>query len=237
MTESAKLRACPFGFSCRDMFQLPSELSANDCENLKSCKSLSATSGMRSDVSEVYPLQMVNEAGQRETLSMTEEEAAFLMLWYRGATQTIEFGFEVDGLIDTIARHIIDINEVLENEWEGKYIAPEGATVHTYSVYRPSRPELLARGLITSDASLSEIREYQRGFEYDKLTSSEAIFRSALRNDERVKAIHLSRRDTARSIEARKGIERRNRLHQIENRLKAAIAAVSEALDIAQIDD
>ena len=237
MTEPAKLRACPFGFSCRDMFQLHSELSANDCENLNSCKSLAATRGMTAQANERFLISSVSADGSRDSTLLSEQEAAHLMLMHRGAAQTLEFGFEVENLIDTLSRHIIDLHEVLENCWQGEYIAPEGATVHTYTVYRPSRPELVANGTIPRNAPLSVVRECQRSFSYDKLTSSERIFRSALGGDERVKAIHLYRRGTARSVEAHKGIERRNRLHQIETKLRTAIKAVEEALDISQMEE
>lgn len=71
---------------------------------------------------------------------------------------------------------------------------------------------------------------------YNKLTSKEAIFEPE-EKEEKVKVLHLSHDDDPRNTEGRLGIERRNRLHQVQSKvdvaartLESAIALLGESL-------
>ncbi|MEW6499378.1 MAG: hypothetical protein AB1589_43955, partial [Cyanobacteriota bacterium] len=81
-------------------------------------------------------------------------------------------------------------------DFEGHYIAVEGAEVHQYSVNR--------RG---------------RLYQYEKLSSQEAIF-EPVEQSQKVKVVHLGRSNDPRCLEAQAGVERRNQLTQLRSRLR-----------------
>lgn len=90
------------------------------------------------------------------------------------------------------------------------YIAPDSCEAHRYNVKRPSGT-----------------------YGYNKLTSREAIFKPE-EKEEQVKVIHLSHDDDPRNTEGRRGIERRNRLHQVQTQLDVAARILEEAIALLE---
>ncbi|UFP97289.1 hypothetical protein [Gloeobacter morelensis] len=99
----------------------------------------------------------------------------------------------------------------------GVYVAPPACEAHRYNVKRPGR-----------DGQGNAI---VRTFWYNKLTSRQPIFAPA-QEPHPVKVIHLSKDDDPRNLEARRGIERRNRLRRLATRLSTARAALLQAQGI-----
>ena len=237
-SDAESLRACPYGFCCRDMLQLKASISANDCPNLQSCKSLAKSGGMRDDLpvegweTETFPITLVQDGAEQE-VEWTRREAAIHMLARRGAPQSLD-DMAAPQLLTRLSQKIDALHQALETLAD-EYIAPDQARMHAYHVYRPSRPELRAAGLPESELTRDRIRQYQNQFTYNKLTSREAIFGPVIK-ETLVKAIHLSRDSDARSVEGAKGIERRNRIHHIATLLGNAEALMQEALRVATDD-
>lgn len=92
---------------------------------------------------------------------------------------------------------------------EDCYVAPIGVEAHRYLVKRPY-------GV----------------YQYNKLTSREAIFPPQEREDS-VKVIHLSSDYDSRNFEGRAGIERRNRLLAIGTAIDTAEALLNRAIEAA----
>jgi hypothetical protein len=126
-----------------------------------------------------------------ETIRLTRSEAAIRMLKSRGCSQNLD-SLEINNLVSEIQFAFEVVKERL-GQFEDAYIAPIGSEVHSYSVKRGRNVYL-----------------------YNKLAARERIFGTA----GRVKVIHLSDDDDPRNIEARLGIERRNRLTQSRSRLR-----------------
>ena len=172
------------------MLQLKASISANDCQNLKSCKSLARSGGMHDDWSvddwetETFPITVAHDGGEH-LVNWTRRQAAIHMLERRGAPQALD-DMEATGLLTRISLDIETLRQALETQADG-YIAPDQARMHSYHVYRPSRPELRAMGLPEQELTPDRIRQHQRRFTYNKLTSREAIFVPALQ-DHLVKA-------------------------------------------------
>ena len=101
------------------------------------------------------------------------------------------------------------LEETIAQLSEDYYVAPIGVEAHRYLVKRPS-------GI----------------YQYNKLTSREAIFPPQEREDS-VKVIHLSSDYDSRNFEGRAGIERRNRLLAIGTAIDTAEALLNRARSIA----
>lgn len=207
-------------------------MSANECLNLTSCQSLARTRGMRADEpatgeDERFPLRV-----GRATWRVTRQEAASAMLQRRGAAQTL-----AERPLPTIVNELREAIAQLSARLlalEPGYIAPDAATLHPYHVYRPSRPELRARGYPASALAHPTIRQHQRQFTYLKLMASEPVFAPAVRTPEgppTVRTIHLSRAEDARSLEGQRGIERRNTIHRAERLLRQAQGLMEQATE------
>ncbi|WP_072013911.1 hypothetical protein [Myxosarcina sp. GI1] len=155
---------------------------------------------------ELYLARLENNRRIVERVRLTREQTASYLLTSRGCPQTPDSL----GITDTLA-HLRDAIAHLEStitHLSSSYIAPEGVEAHRYVVKRP-----------------------YRSYEYNKLTSKEAIFPPQIKEQE-VKVVHLSKDDDPRNIEARAGIERRNRLLAIATQIRAA----TELLDKARED-
>lgn len=144
---------------------------------------------------------------QLERLFVTREQAAQMMLRHRGSPQQLE-DFEFSSAFSHLISSIQQLESDLE-QYRDQYIAPEHCEAHAYWVKRP-----------------------QGKYRYNKLTAEEAIFRPSEKT-KNVRVIHLSRNDDPRNIEARRGIERRNQLHQIQAQLRIAQQALDTARTIA----
>ncbi|MBC8121684.1 MAG: hypothetical protein H7Y22_07600 [Gemmatimonadaceae bacterium] len=95
------------------------------------------------------------------------------------------------------------------------FIAASNCEAHRYNVKRP--------GWLGGEPVL-------KVYEYNKLASPRAIFEPA-QEPHPVKVIHLSKDDDPRNLEARRGVERRNRLRRVATRLQNAQRAITRATE------
>ncbi|MEW6499505.1 MAG: hypothetical protein AB1589_44635, partial [Cyanobacteriota bacterium] len=174
-------KRCGFGFDCAGMMMQPG-LEAGDCPNYATC---GAAQEYTDD--DVIELVRIREEG-RERIRINRGEAARMMLMQRGCSQTPE-SLGVTQLVSEIESTISAIKERL-TDFDGHYIAVEGAEVHQYNVKR-----------------------WGRLYQYEKLSSREAIF-EPVEQSQKVKVVHLGHSNDPRCSEAQVGIERRNRLTQ-----------------------
>jgi hypothetical protein len=142
-----------------------------------------------------------------ERIRVSRRGAAVAMLIQRGCPQSLESFGVVDSL-SSIETRLQELRSHLDQFTQGCYIAPDNCEVHCYNVKRPSGT-----------------------YWYNKLSSKEAIFEPE-QSEEKVKVIHLSHDNDPRSIEGRLGIERRNRLHQIQTQLKALERVLEQAITL-----
>lgn len=198
-------KKCAFGFSCAAMMQQPGLLSS-DCPNADTC-------GLISDLPEDYSITfyrrtVVDGQFERQAITLTGRQAATFMLLSRGCPQYLQ-DFGTLTALDNMTRVIDNLRSHLLENYDGhtQYIAPLETETHTYNVKRP-------RGT----------------YQYNKLASPVAIFEPSEKT-EKVKVIHLSHDDDPRNLEARAGIERRNKLvaltallNQIEQSLGEVLA-------------
>lgn len=260
-----KREKCPYGFDCSS-FMMIQGIIAHDCENLNECKSLARAGGIswqerdrttfelimyfEDDILEEQQRQerwaAEYEARQqrnaiwveeqrriRHVITVRQHEVATVMLKSRGNHQDYS-NFELDETAAAIAEVLDGFYQELEQLYanDNGYIAPDSVEAHVYNVKRPSRTEF------PKSWSLQEVRREQRIFYYHKLTSKEAQFIAATKDEEgnikHCKVIHTSHSDNARNIQSRLGIERRNKLNRIRTRLLRAKQALTEAVAIAQ---
>lgn len=208
-------RKCGFGFSCAAMMLQPG-LEPKDCPNYETCGSASELTP-----EEEVELIRVREVQRQETAIRWQEAqqqwervqerirvsrhwAAVMMLMERGCSQSPE-DFGVVDSMTSIEVRLQELRSRVAQFTEGCYIAPDNCEAHRYNVKRPSGT-----------------------YWYNKLTSREAIFEPEER-EEKVKVIHLSYDDDPRNTEGRLGIERRNRLHQLQTQFQIAEEALEQA--------
>ena len=196
---------CAYGFSCASMMMQPG-LTAIECPNKETCGTIIQLT--EEDLIELYQARLENNRRIVERVRLTREQTASYLLNSRGCPQSPESL----GVTDTIAqlREAITALEETITELSGGYIAPSGVEAHRYSVKRPYAT-----------------------YEYNKLTSKEAIFPSQIKEEE-VKVIHLSRDTDPRNVEGRAGIERRNRLLAIATQLRLATESLDNAREKAK---
>jgi hypothetical protein len=143
---------------------------------------------------------------QQERVRLSRRQAARTMLRSRGCPQSAQ-SLGVTAQVEAIAQQIADLQMTLNLLSEqNSYIAPEGCETHRYEVKRP-----------------------YGSYPYNQLAAKTAIFGSSHRP---VKVIHLSHDDDPRNLEARAGIDRRNRLLQARTQLNQAIEALTRAIDL-----
>jgi hypothetical protein len=215
-------KKCGFGFSCAAMLLQPG-LEPKDCPNYETC-------GYASELTPEEEVELIRvrevqrqEAQQQwervqERIRVSRHRAALMMLMERGCSQSLE-DFGVTDSIASIETRLQELRSRLAQFTQGCYIAPNRCEAHRYNVKRPSGT-----------------------YWYNKLTSRQAIFEPE-EKEEKVKVIHLSHDDDPRNTEGRMGIERRNRLHQLqtqlqiaEGALEQAIALLSESLELILAD-
>lgn len=195
---------CAYGFTCAAMMLQPG-LTAEDCPNQVVCGTIIQLT--EEERVELYRARLENNRRIVEQVRMTREQTASYLLSSRGCPQTPESL----GVMDTIA-HLIEAIALLEetiNELNEGYIAPFGAEAHRYTVKRPYGT-----------------------YEYNKLTSKEAIFPPQIK-EAFVKTIHMSKDTDPRNIEGRAGIERRNRLRAIATGIRLATELLDNAREQA----
>ncbi len=206
-------KKCGLGFSCAAMMLSPG-LDPGNCPNYKTCGS--ATQLIPDEVVELHRARMERQQQaqtewemRRERIHLSRRQAAVMMLRMRGCPQNPQ-GLGVDDTIDQLDDRLRQLEAQLQAFADPDvYIAPEGCEVHRYAVARP----------------------YGK-YWYNRITAAQAIFEPAER-EQQVKTIHLSHDDDPRNIEARLGIERRNRLVQIKTQLERAESALSQAIELA----
>lgn len=202
-------KKCGFGFSCAAMMLQPS-LEVKDCPNYETCGSASElTPEEEVELIRVREVQR-QEAQQQweriqERIRVSRHWAAVTMLAERGCSQSLE-DFGVINSMELLAVRLQELRSRTEQFTQGCYIAPDSCEAHRYNVKRPSGT-----------------------YWYNKLTSREAIFEPE-EKEEKVKVIHLSHDDDPRNTEGRLGIERRNRLHQLQTQLQIAEGALEQAI-------
>lgn len=214
-------RKCGFGFSCAAMMMQPG-LEPTDCPNYKTCGSASQlTPEEEVELIRVREIQM-QEAEIRwqeqvqqweqvqERIRVSRKSAAIAMLMQRGCPQPVE-NFCFTDSISSIEAQLQVLRSHLEQFTTECYIAPASCEAHRYNVKRPS-------GV----------------YGYNKLSSKEAIFEPE-EKAEKVKVIHLSHDDDPRNTEGRLGIERRNRLHQVQTQLDVVTRTLENA--VAQLGE
>lgn len=107
------------------------------------------------------------------------------------------------------------------------YIALEGIEVHIYNTKHPPSSKF------PPGTPLEEIRKQQTIYKYHKLLSKTAQFQSETTDSRKRKVIHLGKHDSEKNIQARLGIERRNRLSKIRTLTTQAAKALQEAAELA----
>jgi len=202
-------RKCGFGFSCAVMMLQPG-LEPMDCPNYQTCGSASELTPEEEveliRVREIENLEAQQQWEQvQERFRINRREAAIMMLMYRGHPQSLDT-FGVIDWIEAINVQLQALRSHAEQFTEDCYIAPSNCEAHIYNVKRPSGT-----------------------YWYNKLSSTEAIFEPEEKED-KVKVIHLSHADDPRNTEARLGIERRNRLYQVQTQLQIAESAIEQAI-------
>jgi hypothetical protein len=211
-------KKCGFGFSCAAMLLQPG-LEPKDCPNYEICGSVSElTPEEEVELIRVREVQWQEAEAQyqqaqqqwqriQERIRISRQRAAVMMLMERGCPQSLE-NFGVMDSLTAIETQIQVLRSHLEQFTQGHYIAPDACEAHRYNVKRPS-------GI----------------YWYNKLTSRQALFEPEERAD-KVKVIHLSHDDDPRNMEGRLGIERRNRLHQLQTQLRVAEEALEQAASL-----
>lgn len=198
-------KKCAFGFNCGSMMMQPGLL-AEMCPNNLVCGTITELSPeeeielYRIRETELQENQLEREQ-IRERIWVNQREAASLMLMSRGCPQNLSSMGILESL-SLIEVQFQNLRGQLE-QYENKYIAPQGCEAHTYNVKRPWGT-----------------------YPYNKLSAEQAIFEPSER-ETKVKVIHLSHDDDPRNQEARAGIDRRNKLQKLANRL----AEISEKLE------
>lgn len=212
-------KKCGFGFSCASMMQQPG-LEPKDCLNWETCGKVQEYEPY--ELVELRRVQTVERQRVHVTFRISRHQAAIRMLRERGNHQQLaDFGIEEQK--EHLEQQLAALLETLEPLTQD-YVAPEGVKAHLYNVKRP--------GQVVTDEEGNEIH-YPRIYWYNKMTATSAIFEPS-EEDRMVRVIHLSHNHDPRNIEARLGIERRDRLLKIQEQLRVAEAALAEATAIAE---
>ncbi|BAT56797.1 hypothetical protein NOS3756_58090 (plasmid) [Nostoc sp. NIES-3756] len=193
-------KICGLGFDCASMMLQPG-IDPGFCLNYDTCGGAIELTPDE-EIELICVRELENERIQ-ECFRVTRRQAAVMMLMSRGCPQTPE-SLGVTAQKQEIAACVEQLHHQLNN-LEGHYIAPPGCEVHHYNVKRPS-------GV----------------YGYNKLTASEPIFEPS-EKQERVRVIHLSHDYDPRNLQARLGIDRRNKLTRVRTLLAGAIELLQEA--------
>jgi hypothetical protein len=215
----AKAR-CGLGFDCASIMQAVG-INPKDCDNYKTC-------GAALDYApdEAIELVQIRDA-QRQNFRISRHQAAQMLLRHRGNSQSLD-DFEVMALLEAMEQELAALRTTLERDFlENPYIAPEGCTIHRYNVKRKYETVVREGGKLVKR---TKIQVYW----YNKLMGRTAYFAPA---EERVpvRVLHLSHDSDPRNLEARRGIERRNRLEHLRTRLRNLTQSLHEAITELQL--
>jgi hypothetical protein len=182
-------------------------LTAEDCPNKNICGTIRQLT--EEDRVELHYARIENNVRTIETMMTNGRDAALYLLSTRACPQT-PASLGVTATLDRLRSTLSQLEETIAQlSSEDCYVAPIGAEAHRYLVKRPY-------GV----------------YQYNKLTSREAIFPPQEREDS-VKVIHLSSDYDSRNFEGRAGIERRNRLLAIRTAIDTAEALLNRAIEAA----
>jgi hypothetical protein len=198
-------RMCAYGFSCASMMMAPG-LTAEDCPNKNVCGTIRQLTD--EERVELHYARIENNVRTIDTMITNGRDAALYLLSTRACPQT-PASLGVTATLDRLRSTLSLIEETIAQLSEDCYVAPIGVEAHRYLVKRPY-------GV----------------YQYNKLTSREAIFPPQERKDS-VKVIHLSSDYDSRNFEGRAGIERRNRLLAIGTAIDTAEALLNRAIEAA----
>ncbi len=197
------MKRCTFGFDCSAMFLQPG-LTAEHCPNQFTCKELPNIDRN----TEIWFRRVTVDGGNDRTLEtfpLCSSQAARLMLLMRGNPQTPN-SLGAIAALDELEATLERLRSQLANYGTSTYIAPVNTEAHSYSVKRPKGT-----------------------YQYNKLASLDAIFEPS-EKVEKVKVIHLSHDDDPRNLEAKAGIDRRNKILQLTAKLKTFEQSIGEVL-------
>ncbi len=218
---------CRLGFSCAAMMMQPG-LDANDCPNRQTCREMVR---YEPDQRATFTRRVRSRRNRRvrESIDLSRHEAAVMMLMGRGCPRSIE-DFGLLESIDNLVASLTTLRSKIETYRE-HYIAPEGCEVHEYNVKHDSveyvRDE--TGELLRNETGEPQSRPVRIAYAYNKLAATRPIFEPAI-EPRQVKVIHLSKDDDPRNLEARRGIERRNRLSMLRSQLRSLETAVNQSL-------
>lgn len=192
-------KKCGLGFNCSAMMLQPG-LEPGDCENYTTCGSvLEFAPDEEIELIRVQEEQEQTSNEQirlrRETIRVTRHQAAKMMLVQRSPTARDSDASQLSQTVEAIANQLQQLQEKLAS-FQDEYIAPPGCEAHSYNVKRGGK-----------------------AYWYNKLTATKPIFEPA-HGTGRVCTIHLSHSDDPRNLEARCGVERRNKLSTTKTKLE-----------------
>jgi hypothetical protein len=208
MTKTENKSKCRLGFACASIMQ-NSQIRADRCPNRATCREI-----VNFEFDERASFLMVRRLDGslvEEYIELSRHEAAVMMLMQRGCPQTLD-DFGLLESIDTIIELLGDLRSQIES-YQGQYIAPDGCEMHTYNV-KHNDVELQPNN--QGELVPHPIKVV---YTYYKLAAKRPIFAPSIEPNN-VKVIHLSRTDDPRSLESRRGIERRNRLSMLRSQLR-----------------
>lgn len=258
LEKEVKIREkCPYGFDCGSMM-LQAGTIAHNCENLTECVKLTKAIGVSWEALQQPTFNLVQYREEtrryweqenqrwieerrriRQINRIRQHEAAVILLKQRGNSQSFN-DFDLENLNTQLKELSESIQDKLSKLNSG-YIAPENSDVNVYNVKHPPT------SYFRKDIPIEEIREKQKIYYYHKLQSNQAQFKaienaSAKQLKERrkrtrsdnCKTIHLSHSWDARNIQARIGVERRDRLNEIKTKLNKAIELLYHVEDLLE---
>lgn len=248
-------KQCPYGFTCSQMTSQPNTIAEN-CWFLKDCREIKKDSNSNIDGKlnkfQQQILEVTKEIVQsrqlqpnqrqktnRQRLSQRLKFLARVIAHEKAVSELKKFGNPQSADNFGIYEQTLQIRESLKriktqlNNYNGLsnikrgYIAPKGVEVHTYNTKHPPSSKF------PPGTPLEEIRKQQTIYKYHKLLSKTAQFESETTDSRKRKVIHLGKYDSEKNIQARLGIERRNRLAKIRTLVTQAAKALHEAAELA----
>lgn len=245
-------RKCPYGFTCKNHPWGKNKIT-KDCKYYDDCKKIVrdiAKSSIDIDSYKEYINKIAEESQQYSALALKDNSAHC----YRGTNEQTSLFFEaikkhecsVISLREyanhqsskslEIIKYISEVKELLEQlesqleTFDRGYIAPVGAEFNTYNTKR--RPN------IEFSAENDSQTEYYKPkvYKYCMLRAKTDLFKSKGKAKLKCKSIHLGEIGSEKDIQARLGIEKRNRLLKIRTRLIRAVEAMKEAAKLADVD-
>ncbi|MDJ0596515.1 MAG: hypothetical protein QNJ72_42205 [Pleurocapsa sp. MO_226.B13] len=254
-SHSPKREKCPYGFTCSKMTSRLNTI-AEHCEYLKDCRDIKkSTSGSGNKDRNLkrfikQNLELIEKIEQERQLKPQNQQKikrlyrdisfySHVIKHERSVSDLKKFAnhqligsFGIYEQRKRITKSLQRISTQLRNfnqksNLDRGYIAPSGVEVHTYTVKHPPS------GKFPPGTSVEEMRKQQKIYRYHKLLSKTAQFTSETDTSKKCKVIHLGKSDNEKNIQARLGIERRNRLSKIRTLITQAAEVLQEAAELA----